>query len=100
MSSDRIKEALTLALERSWDDGSPVAGSTPDKRAEMAERALRRINSFARRRVAENNIDAQVRDLAKGLVQAFERDPNLVGPLIVDYEYVSKKLIETYRSVS
>jgi hypothetical protein len=40
-----------------------------------------------------------IRDLAKGLADAFEADPRLAGPLIEDYRFIAGELLDAYRAV-
>jgi len=89
---------LIQALERAWNDGSPVVGDSAEKRERQASIALRRIKSFDRRGVPADDRRRQIVDLAKGLAAQFasKPKPNLVGPLIKDYEHVAEKLLEVY----
>lgn len=86
-------EAVKAALEACWNEGSPVAGSTVEARQRMALLAIRRASSFDRRGIAVDDREAQVRDLAKGLVASFEDDRDHVGPLIVDYRFVAARVL-------
>lgn len=36
--------------------------------------------------------DARIRDLVRGLVEAVEAEPRLVGPLLKDYECVAEAI--------
>ncbi len=85
-------------MESLYQSGSPVAGATPSQRERIASLALRRIESFHRRGVAEADQDHQVVDLAKGLANQLERQPELIGPLIVDYRHVAAALLKVYKS--
>ena len=91
-----IREALVRALEEAWESGSPVAGSTSEARHRIALIAARRMASFPRRNVPDDDRQRQVRDLARGLAAAFEPDPKLVGELIRDYRYVSELLLDKF----
>lgn len=86
-------------LEVAWDDGSPVAGSTPERRAVVASTAIRRITSFARRGVPDDDLSRQVLDLAKGLLARVDARPEAVGPLIKDYEHIAGLLLNSYRGI-
>jgi hypothetical protein len=89
---------LAKELEALCESGSPVVGSTPERRQRVASLAVRRIKSFSRRRVAALNSEQQVRDLAEALVAQLEMQPELVGPLILDYEHVAAALLRAYNS--
>lgn len=52
---------------------------------------MRRWLSSARRRVKQNDREAQIRDLVKGLIEQFEETPNLVGALRRDYRCVAER---------
>jgi hypothetical protein len=90
--------AVTVAVEACWNEGSPVAGQSKDAWRRVAQVAVRRAKSFERRGVSKMNRDAQIRDVAEALVGRFERDPGLVGPLIIDYLYVAQKALEAIQS--
>ena len=98
-SAVTVEAALVRALEHAWEGGSPVAGSTPDVRESIATVAVRRIRSFSRRGVAQNDA-ARAGDLARGLVAKFERNPGLVGPLIRDYRRLADTLLRAYADVA
>lgn len=91
-----LTQSLIQALEQAWENGSPVAGRTIQERERLASIALRRIKSFTRRAIPLNDRRRQVGDLAKGLASQFERNPELVGPLIKDYEYIAERMLEVY----
>jgi hypothetical protein len=95
----RLLEAVTNAIAACWEEGSPVAGQSPDRWGEIAHVAVRRIRSFDRRGVANDDRQSQVRDIALGLIAALESDPDLVGPLIVDYEYVAQKALDAWLKI-
>lgn len=82
---DAELDAVTLAIARLWEKGCPAAG----RPAESARIAIRRWHSVARRERKVTR-DARIRDLTAGLIQAFEEDPRLVGPLKRDYECVAE----------
>jgi len=77
-----------------WNEGSPVASASPEQWNKIAHVAFKRIRSFDRRGVAAHDRAAQVHDVAKGLMEQFEADPNLVGPLIIDYERVAERVLD------
>jgi hypothetical protein len=97
MDTTTVDHHLVLALESAWSQGSPVAGSDSTQRAEIVATAVRRIQSFSRRGVPDSDLSRQVVDLAKGLATQFEAKPELVGPLIKDYEHIARLLLERYR---
>src|SRR4051794_11719089 len=81
------------AIGACWNEGSPIAGNSTERWREIAHTAIRRIRSFDRRGIAACDRAAQIRDIGKGLVDQFEDSPELVGPLIVDYEYLAEKVL-------
>ena len=96
-AKDEVLVALVTALTRAFDDGSPVAGQSLERRREIAVAALRRIRSFRRRSVSIDYRTHCVHDLAKGLAEHLEAEPNLVGPLIKDYQLVASGLLDAYQ---
>jgi hypothetical protein len=94
---DEILAVLVAALTRAFDDGSPVAGRSPERRREIAVAALRRIRSFSRRSVSIGDRRHCVDDLAKGLSDHVETESNLVGPLMKDYQFVACRLLDAYQ---
>jgi len=102
--SERAKDevvltALMASLTCAFHDGSPVAGRSLDRRQEIAVAALRRIRSFRRRRVPINDRSYCVRDLARGLVEYLEDEPDLVGPLMKDYHFIASGWLDAYLMV-
>jgi hypothetical protein len=96
---DEVLTALVAALTRAFDAGSPVAGQSVERRREIAVAALRRIRSFRRRSVSSDDRPRCIRDLAKGLADYLEAAPNLVGPLMKDYQFVASGLLDAYQAV-
>ena len=94
-----VLTALVASLTRAFDDGSPVAGQSFYRRREIAVAALRRIRSFKRRRVLIDDLPHCIQDLAKGLADYLEAAPNLVGPLIKDYQFLASRLLDAYQTV-
>lgn len=83
----RVAEVIRWA----WDQGCPVAspnGQWPD---EMVSVALRRWRSVGRRH-RKITREIRINDLANGLIAAFESNPKLVGPLKVDYLWLSEQI--------
>jgi hypothetical protein len=89
-----LMNAVAKAVEVCRNEGSPVAGQSADHWQDIAHVAIRRIRSFDRRGVSSTDRRLQIRDIAQGFVAAFESDPNLVGPLIIDYEHVAQKTLD------
>ena len=88
--SDTLRNEVIAAIARLWEEGCPVA-SRPE---EIAAIALRRWMSAGRRGVEASDREARVRDLTRGVVFHFERDPALVGPLRLDYECVAARVAD------
>ena len=87
MHEDTTIQRLASIID---DYGGPL-GYT-NSRA-WAQVALRRWQRFDRRsRVKQPTFDHRVEDLAKGLRDAFESDPRLVGPLMEDYRFLARLL--------
>ena len=85
MTPDDLQAVLD-AMAAAWDDGCPVA--RPDE--ETARVALRRWRSHANRKITATDLDCRVGDLAKGLVEASEENPKLIGRLIEDYRHLAR----------
>lgn len=79
--------AVIAAISELRVEGCPVAA--PEA---MAPIAVRWWFSSGRRGVKENDLEARIRDLAKGLAGQFEDDPRLVGPVMRDYECVAERV--------
>jgi hypothetical protein len=77
-----------------WEEGCPVAGSTPEKQTADAAVCLRRLRSLARRGVDSDDRPKVVRDLALGMVAADEQDLRSIGPLIRDYEWLAERVLD------
>ena len=86
--TDAVRNEVVSAIARLWDEGCPVA-SRPE---EMAPIAIRRWMSAERRGVKASDPQARRRDLTKGLIAHFEKEPALVGPLRSDYECVAERV--------
>jgi hypothetical protein len=81
------------AIADLWEQGCPVAG--PGERERLVNVGLRRVRSFHRRhpRIRRPSHEDKVRDLVRGLIEAFELEPRLVGPLAKDYECVARAIV-------
>ena len=86
--SDTLQKQVASAIAALWEEGCPVA-SRPD---EMAPIAIRRWMSAGRRGVKASDREGRLRDLTKGLIAYFEKEPALVGPLRSDYECVAERV--------
>ena len=85
---------VVAAIRCAWDEGCPVAGQDLDRRTKQANVAVRRWRSSSRRHPRKLTPQVQVEDLAKGLRDAFEADPKLVGPLMEDYRYLAARIAD------
>ena len=90
---EAVRRRAVAAVAAAWESGCPVAGSRPEWQAAVADVCLRRYGSLARRGVGAGDRLAQVRDLARGLVEASGQDRGLVGPLIRDYEWLAEQVL-------
>jgi hypothetical protein len=82
-------ERIADALREAWENGSPVASPPWD---DLAMIALRRWKSSSNRGLRPGDLEGRIRDLTKGLITARERDPELLGPLERDYEYLARTI--------
>lgn len=87
-----VHAGVVAAIATAWDEGCPVAGQDLDQQTEQANVAVRRWRSASRRHPRKLTPQVQVEDLAKGLLDAFEADPKLVGPLIEDYRFLAARI--------
>ena len=78
------------AIKAAWEKGCPIASAA----YETAPIAVRRRLSFRRRGLAVDRFEDWIKDLAKGLIERFERDPRFIGPLSFDYEYLAGRIAE------
>jgi hypothetical protein len=85
--------AAMAAIADLWVQGCPVAG--PDERERLVNVGFRRVRSFCRRhpRIRQPSHEDKVRDLVRGLIETFEPEPRLVGPLAEDYECVAQAIV-------
>ena len=99
---ERIDSRLAVTIQRAWDERSPIAGSSPERWAEMAAVTRRRWNSFERRNEnKEDTLANRIEDLARGLCETFENGGvRLAGPLLEDYRGLAVQLADTLASES
>jgi hypothetical protein len=90
---DEVRRRAVAAVAAAWESGCPVADWRPEGQASIANICLRRYRSLARRGVSAADRGGQVRDLARGLVEASGQDLKLVGPLIRDYEWLAEQVL-------
>src|SRR5262245_24373648 len=83
-----ILAMAAAAVRAAWDAGCPVA-TAPEEKAHVA---IRRWRTSQRRGISQDDMPARIRDMAMGFVDQFEKDRKLVGPLIVDYEYLAGEI--------
>ena len=91
--SEADRRRVVAAVAAAWESGCPVADWRPEGQAAIADTCLRRFGSLSRRGVGANNRAEQVRDLARGLVEASGQDRRLVGRLIRDYEWLAEQVL-------
>ena len=93
---ETLDSQLVAKIQWAWDDGSPIAGSSPERWAKMAATARRRWFSFERRNdTKDDNRDNRVEDLARGLCDQFEHGGlRMAGPLISDYRWLAEQLAD------
>ncbi len=89
-----IIQNVVAAIDAAYQEGCPVASYDPKKQVIVAKVAIRRWISSSRRGVKPDIWDDRIMDLAKGLIASFEADRKLVGPLIVDYKYLARKIAD------
>jgi hypothetical protein len=82
---------IEAAIHQLWDEGCPVAHDAPA----TARVALRRWYSVERRHKSTPSREARINDVADGLIEAFEHEPRLVGPLRKDYLCVAEAVAVT-----
>ena len=91
--SDEVRQRAIAAVAAAWESGCPVADWRPEGQASIANICLRRYASLARRGVSAVDRSGQIRDLARGLVEASGQDLKLVGSLIRDYEWLAEQVL-------
>ncbi len=93
-----LESRLATKLQYAWNDGCPVAGSSPEVWTEMAGVARRRWSSFERRNPHKTADQAsRIEDLARGLCDRRESGGiRTAGPLISDYRWLAEQLAEVF----
>jgi hypothetical protein len=91
--SESAHVVAMAAIADLWEQGCPVAG--PGERERMVSIGLRRVRSFRRRhpRIRQPSHEDKVRDVVRGLIDTFEPEPRLVGPLAKDYECLARAIV-------
>jgi hypothetical protein len=92
--SEEVQQRVITALEKAWEAGSPMAGSQPEYRAEMADVCLRRYGSRERRGVNATDREAVVRDLSVGMIQAFETSFSTHGAIWREYYWLADQVLK------
>lgn len=88
-------QEVSSAIEAAYLEACPVANGDPNTQVKVAEVAIRRWLCSSHRGVEPKNRDARIMDLAKGLAAFLEADQKLIGPLILDYQYLASKIAAT-----
>jgi len=96
--SESLRNRAVAAVAAAWESGCPVAGSQPEQQAAIADVCLRRHASLNRRGVPLSDRPAQIRDLARGMVQASGQTARAIGPLMRDYEWLAEKVLAAIAS--
>ncbi|TCC25097.1 hypothetical protein [Kribbella speibonae] len=89
-----VLDAARAALVELCESGSPVL--RPETIDQTLAVAVRRWQSFSRRNDRTPDLDTRTHDLAKGLLNAFEADSTLAGPLKADYQHLAKTLANVF----
>ena len=97
-----LESELAARIRWAWQDGSPIAGDSPEQWAEMAAIARRRWYSFERRNKNKTaDRSNRVDDLARGLCEKFEDGGfRMAGPLIRDYHWLADHLADILENES
>jgi hypothetical protein len=81
---------VIAAVAAAWDAGCPMAGQTPKEFEEAADVAIRRWGSVTRRHRKPLTHEQRVEDLAKGLRDRLDPNPELVGREMAEYRYLAR----------
>ena len=90
---DVERDRAVAAIAAAWEAGCPVADWRSDGQAAIADVCLRRYRSLARRGIAAGDQAEQIRDLARGLIEASAQTFKIVGPLIRDYKWLAEQVL-------
>ena len=90
-----VLHTARAALLELCESGSPVV--RPDTVDEILAVAVRRWQSFHRRNSDRApDVNTRTNDLARGLLNTFEPDPTLAGPLKSDYHHLAATLATVF----
>jgi hypothetical protein len=97
-----LETRLIEKIQWAYEDGSPIAGSSPEMWAEMAAIARRRWFSFVRRSGnGGRDRAARIDDLSRGLCEKFASGGlPIAGPLIADYRWLAEQLAGEFENES
>ncbi|WP_354697192.1 hypothetical protein [Paraconexibacter sp. AEG42_29] len=95
---DDVRDRIARAVELAQAEGCPVAGGEVRQIAEVAHR--RWLSYDRRHRAPPGGVGARVEDLARGLRDRLEDDPQAAGPLMTDYRYLAAKVAEALTTPS
>jgi len=82
-----VIEEVASAVSLLWVEGCPAARRSE----EIAPLAVRRWFSSARRGVRQNDRQARIDDLVKGLIASFEPRSEHASPIRRDYECIAER---------
>ena len=85
-SIDNRLDTVVAAIDRAWEEGCPVAGHS-DKFSLIA------LGAYSASQKRGENEGEIVSRMVRRLIDEFETDPKLVGPLRLDYEYLVGKIV-------
>jgi hypothetical protein len=91
--TEEIRAGAIATIAAAWRSVSPVVSFQPENQAAIADKLLRRYRSLERRGVAADDWPGQVRDLARGRVEASVEEPSMVGRLMQDYEWLAEQFL-------
>src|SRR5256885_575715 len=83
---DKLRRRAVAVVAAVWKD-------RPERQTWIADVCLRRWRSFDRRGVSSRDRDAQIRDVARGLVEASGEDRRLIGPVLVELRDLAERVL-------